>query len=524
VLPTVLVIMTIALLVGTGMLFLTQAEASGMAASRQLAQSRLTAWSGVQAAMNGLHAQRRALLESRVPSLDDQYVLYDLDDRLGVARLLPLNAAGDRVLPENIKLDLNAATAEMLAATGLIDEQLARAVIAFRDGPARGAFQSEADLLRVPGMTSEILYGAPEALRTEVAAGNGSDTEARTRGSMLDRVPSALADVVTVYGYEPALQRSGKLRINVNVPWSDELGRRIAQRWDEGAAQLLKQIFDNGTTFDSEAKFFQVLRSFGVDPAEWPDVIDALTSDSTQYHFGRVNINYAPHEVLAALPGLNDELAAQLVQARDSLTDEERNTVCWPAIEQIVPPEAYDLLAGRITTRSWTFRVRIAAGEVNADEPEGPLEHAVVYEAVIDLAAPRARVAYLRDVTMMDVAVALAAQALEDDEAGAADDGEPADAGDALSQGPGATGDERELGQSPRGRPGELGKQGSRTSGALSPSIDEAESEGDSVGRSPQDHDVEADTADTPESATGVTQPTQSLQRIGRWRFRPAAP
>ena len=45
-----------------------------------------------------------------------------------------------------------------------------------------------------------------------------------------------LADAVTVYGFEPALQRSGKLRIDLNVEWSDELAERVTERFGADAS------------------------------------------------------------------------------------------------------------------------------------------------------------------------------------------------------------------------------------------------------------------------------------------------
>ncbi len=418
VLPVVLIIMTIALLIGTGMLFMTQAEAAGMVGSLQQAQSRALAWSGVQAVMNRLDDQRRRLLESDLPRVDEQYIIYEFGRRLGVARLLPLNGAGDRIIAENTKLDLNFVTAEMLVKTGLIDEELAAAIIAYREGSAGGVIQSEAELLRVPGMTPPILYGPLESMaidadQADASRGTGFDGAS---GARAEDLPRGLADVVTVYGYEPALQRSGKRRINLNVPWSEELGRRVAQRWDENAATILKQIFDNGTKFDTEARIYQVLRFFSVPPEDWPDIIDALTADDSIYHFGRVNVNHAPREVLAAIPGLDDEAAAGIIQNRESLGFDERNTVAWLAINDVVPHEAYDDLAAWITTRSWTFRLRLAAGEVDADEPDGPLLHPVIYEVVIDLAAPRARVAYLRDISSLDTALRIAQRAEPDED------------------------------------------------------------------------------------------------------------
>jgi DNA uptake protein ComE-like DNA-binding protein len=411
VLIAVMVLVGSALLIATGLVFMAQAETAGLATTRDAAGSRALAWSGVQAVIAELDGQRDRLLDSELPRLEEQYVLIETPGRLGVVRLLPVTPDGANLAPEAGKLDVNAVDADGLVATGLADRDLAAAIVAHRDGLGR-PLQSIGELLEVPGMTPELLYGPVEALRW-------TDDAALDRGDLLDRVADrlagdelrGLADLLTVYAFEPALQRNGRKRINLNVPWSEELGRRVDERFGPGASSTLKGIFDAGTRFDGAQVIFEVLNQVGSPPADWPEIIDALTTDDGDYHFGRLDINTAPYEALLGLPEVTPEQATQIVQARDELDAETRTTVAWPAIEEILPAEAYEQLGGRITTRSWTFRVRLAAGEVDDADPEGPLLRPVIYEAVIDCSAPQARLAYLRDVTLMQTTAMLAMQA-----------------------------------------------------------------------------------------------------------------
>ena len=143
-----------------------------------------------------------------------------------------------------------------------------------------------------------------------------------------------------------------------------------------------------------------------------------------------------------ALSGLEPEQAARIVEVRDDLPAQQRATIAWPAIQGIVQPEAYDELAGRITTRSWTYRVRLATGEVDADSPNDPPAGAVIYEAVIDLSAPRPRVAFLRDITLLQTTAMLAVNAsldhVESSRRFAATSAEPSDYDAVASAGAGA--------------------------------------------------------------------------------------
>ncbi len=411
ILIAVLVVVASALLVATSLLFVAQAEAAGAAGTARAVQSRALAWSGVQALMSTLNDQRDRILDGELPQVSAEYTIYETETRLGVVRLLPISPRRERLVPEAGGLDLNHVDADMLGDTGLLDAVSAQAVVSFRQNdPGRG-FGSVAELLNVPGLTPETVYGPIDELTVQDGAFESGGLTERASTLYGHESPRGLADVVTVYGFEPALQQNGKRRINLNVPWSDELGRRLDQRFGAGSSEILRRIFESGTTFENDAKIFGVLRFFDMDPSDWPQIIDALTTDPGEYHFGRLDINTASYEALVALPGIDAEQAAALVRVRESLSAEERATVAWPAIRGIVEPEAYDQLAGRITTRSWTYRVRIEAGEVDADDREGALSNPVIYEAVIDLSAPKPRVAYLRDITMLQSAARVAANA-----------------------------------------------------------------------------------------------------------------
>ena len=231
-LVAVLVVMGSAMLVATSLLFLARAEIASSARALDQVQSRALAWSGVQVAISRLNEQRDVILQGRTPRLDDEFVIYETPSRLAVARLLPIGPDGERLVPEAGKLDLGSVEVEMLAATGIVDEALAQAVIDYRDRLGR-PFQSVGELLHVGGLSPEVLYGPIDELALM------DDAATAPRGPQRAGAPSGalrgLSDVVTVFGFEPALQQDGRLRINLNVQWSQELGERVAQRFDTDA-------------------------------------------------------------------------------------------------------------------------------------------------------------------------------------------------------------------------------------------------------------------------------------------------
>lgn len=422
VLIAVLVIVGSALLIATSLVFVGQTQATAAASAAGVEQSRALAWSGLQAVTTRLNDQRERILAGQLALLTtEQLVIYETSSALGVVRLLPSTGPGasedDALAPESAKLDLNTIDANAMVRTDMIDSAAAAVIIAHRDQTPPKPFHSLLELLHVPGahIEPEAILGPLEELTPmDDAQLKRGDLGERVRSRLADQPARCLADVLTVFSVEPALQQNGKRRINLNVKWSEELGRSVADRFGQQSADLLKQIYESGATFENEAKIFQALRFFKTPPQDWPPILDAFTTESGEYHFGRLDINSAPYEALLSLPGITAEQARRIVSVRQELSPQELTTIAWPAIAQIIPPEAYDQLAGKITTRSWAYRVRIAAGEADAEHPDGPLSHPVIYEAVIDLSAPKARIAYLRDITLLQDATWLAANAAGD--------------------------------------------------------------------------------------------------------------
>jgi hypothetical protein len=141
----------------------------------------------------------------------------------------------------------------------------------------------------------------------------------------------------------------------------------------------------------------------GVGPRELPEVLDRLTTrpgGSETKLPGLVNVNTASANVLAALPEISDNTARQIVDLRDSITDEQKRTPAWLYVEGIVDAEGFRQVAPRLTSRSFQYRVR----SVGFAWPGGQFR---VIEAVIDLAGERPRIMYLRDLTRRGLPIAI---------------------------------------------------------------------------------------------------------------------
>jgi DNA uptake protein ComE-like DNA-binding protein len=433
----VLFLMVIGIVIAASVLVSADAAGATSRAELHRTQSRALAWSGVQALMAELAEQRDGLLDGQAPEITAEWDLYTLDDGTrGGVRLIDLDPHSPAIiLPENAKLDINTATAEMLARVPGLDATIGAAIVT-----ARGStpFTSVGQLLGVEGVTPEMLYGeradeaAPPGLGAEPPAPGGA------QAGGLDRY-------LTVFSFDPNVQSGvgegsdfrGKLRVNLDQSWSDKLGEAITERFGQEATDAIKQVMESGQAFKTDGELVRVLIFFNVEPEDWIEVLDVFTTSDDEFLRGRVDLGTAPTEVLACIPGITAEQAGAIVSAREGVDPAVRSSPAWPVIEGILTPEDFAEAADWLTTRSTQWRVRLEAGidpgegtEFDESTPmtldqmleswdtpaEPSLEHRVVLEAVIDVASSRPRVAYMRDITLLEPTLAMRAAVREAEE------------------------------------------------------------------------------------------------------------
>lgn len=405
----VLLLIGIGAYVGSTLLMSVQATRGSADASIRSDAARALAWSGVEGAMAELASQRERLLAGGEPELTERWTIEGgPGGRVGVVRLIPI--VEDRItVSESARLDLNAASPEMLASLPGIDEALAQRIVARRDSV--GPYQSVAELAGVPGVDAELLYGS-----------GGRDL--RGIGGEEDPADLFFADgaegllsLLTVYSFEPNVQTGidssehiGTRRINLGLPWSARLERALTRRFGSEAAQAIGGLMRTQGAFTSDRVFVQELAARV--PNAWPIwkiALDAVTTSDDEFRPGRVDITRADARVLAALPGFDETAAESIIADRENLSDEDRLSVVWLVEGQHLSAESFALAIDHISFRSLQWRVRVEAGflplgtpaDADRDE-ETPLQSRVVLEAVIDVASQRPRVAYVRDITMLD--------------------------------------------------------------------------------------------------------------------------
>lgn len=409
---TVLAVVAIASMLGA--IVMTAGDSTATATDRQVEriELRATAWSGVQAAMAELAAQRQDLLDGKAPVLTPETPLAEEGSERPVARLMAWEpeAAASRAgaaekvyaVAEGAKLDLNRADAAMLAALGLPEATAGE--IAARRG-AR-PFTSVEELATLGSATVAEVFGPGAPAPTE-----------RPAGPEAAGLP-AYAELFTTLSFDPNVQAglasgesAGKLRINIGQGWSDEVGRVLTEELGQAASDAVKKLVEQTKVLDTDTALAAALQQQGVPKELTGAALDVLTVSDDLFVPGRVDVMRARAEVLAAIPGIGKDKAAAIVAARGQLTEEERKGRAWPYTRGILTPEEFAKALPWMTSRSLQWRVRVQASVERAASGAAPGEAKVLrsaaYEAVIDVSSERPRLAYWREITLMPIARAM---------------------------------------------------------------------------------------------------------------------
>lgn len=125
-----------------------------------------------------------------------------------------------------------------------------------------------------------------------------------------------------------------------------------------------------------------------------------FTTRGNQSVVGLINLNTAPPPVLAALPELDAGQARQIADTQATLDEDEKAGTAWLYTRGLLDAETFRLVAPRLTTRGYQFRVRCVGFGV-------PVGRYKVLEALVDTVGGTPRITYLRDISRLGPPFAL---------------------------------------------------------------------------------------------------------------------
>ncbi|MCE2883891.1 MAG: hypothetical protein LW806_03185 [Planctomycetaceae bacterium] len=426
VLLAVLVLVAAAILIATGGIFAARSATASSRASLADAALRGAALDGVAVAADMLAAERGAILAGGRSAFDEReddverllFERVDGDERIEV--VLVRMPSGGSLEPEGAKLPIawldEVAAARLASALGS-DAAVETLLAALRAAPE--ATSVDGIVERLPeGERAAALRTLLGPLRTIVPLEEDRDTP-------------PLVSLVGVHARETLVDPAGTPRLDVigalglaeGDGTATERSEAALDRFDDAEIEAFEQAARKAGAEPDDAELAQALLARGVELARRDEILSGATLHAGAIAPARLDLVRAPRAVLeafAAREGLSDGFAERVETVRATLEDGERSGTAWLVDRRVVSAEEHARIAGRITSRSTAWRCRVVARQVvrGADDDdfddassvaEEPARGAIaVLDAIIEIGADEPRIVFLRDVSLLDTARALA--------------------------------------------------------------------------------------------------------------------
>ncbi len=199
-----------------------------------------------------------------------------------------------------------------------------------------GNFDSVDELLLVRGFTPAVLY----EVQTDIVS-----TSTITQGNT--QAPPILAEILTADSQSSNTTATGETKLNINSN-TVTMGALIQRGFPPPLALEL-------TRRRPYATLGQVLQAPGVNSQNAALILDNLTLAGGTQQTGKINVNTAPETVLAAIPGMQPDLAAALVSRQQTPLQSLGELLAVPGFSLQVLQQTAD----RFTVGSQTFIARI---------------------------------------------------------------------------------------------------------------------------------------------------------------------
>lgn len=280
---------------------------------------------------------------------------------------------------EASKLNLNTATVEMLEALPNMTPELAAAIVLWREAEAavessgpgasdylalepaynlkESSFETVEELRLVIGAEWKLLYGE-DFNRNGILDPNEDDGALSYPDDNEDgRLEPGIMEFLTVYSREPNVQADGSPRIDVTGD-SDQDAEEILTEavGAERLGEVLAAFGDVGSVLEFYIRSQMTLDEFAL-------VHDAFSATDDEISEGLINVNTAPVEVLACIPGIGEAFASELVSYRQGQSLDQLLSIAWVA--EVLDEESAIQAGPFITTRTYQYTADVAAVGLN---------------------------------------------------------------------------------------------------------------------------------------------------------------
>ena len=314
-----------------------------------------------------------------------------------------------RVIDEASKLNVNAATKGQLLELPEMLEEIADAIIDWRDEndtPSEGGvesgyyeelpfgymarngpFRTIRELLLVKDVMEEFFYGEDTNFNGQLDYNERDGDKSPPADDGDSELDLGWIAYLTCYSYDNNKDASGNKRVNINEGNARQLERSLGITNNQADS-----IVDNRPKNGYQSIGDLIGNRSPLDLQTFSRIADRITVSSEEKLPGKVNVNTAPEVVLAALLGGDDtayQIAENIITYRESLMYgiESIGELMQAGSMNI---DAFKNIAGFITTRSDVFTIRSVA---TADR-NGFAGATLETEAVVDRSSTPCKILY----------------------------------------------------------------------------------------------------------------------------------
>lgn len=329
-----------------------------------------------------------------------------------------------RVVDEAGKLNINTATKEQLLELVGMTEEIASAIIDWRDNDdnpgeggaeagyyinlpygyriRNGPFRTIRELLLVKDVVPELLYGEDTNLNGQLDYNETDGDKSPPADNGDDKLDVGWIAYLTCCSYDKNKDAAGDDRININEADENRLkesldikgsyAKWIVENRENRNYESISDLINNNSPKKADDSDGDSDQAKPIDLKTFADIADKITITNDNQIQGRVNINTAPKEVLVALLGdseTNQQLAQNIITYRENLFDGMESIAEVMQVSSM-KIDTFKKIANYITTRGNVFTIRSFATAERGGLPGATLQT----EAIVDRDQTPCRVLY----------------------------------------------------------------------------------------------------------------------------------
>jgi type II secretory pathway component PulK len=330
-----------------------------------------------------------------------------------------------KVIDEAGKLNINIATKEQLMALPNMTEDIADAIIDWRDADdtpsatgaeagyyenlqykymaRNGPFRTLRELLLVKGVTEELFFGEDTNFNGKLDYNERDGDASPPHDDEDDEIDPGWIAYLTCYSYDNNVDATGASRININQANESQLETSLGITRDQASSivqnrpnngyQSITDLLSggssqsqtgsgSGSSQNQTGSGSSSSQNQGIDTQTFSQIADKITVSSGQQVQGKININTASEYVLTALLGGGDaaeSTAQSIIAYRESLTY-GMESIGELLQSGTISSSSFSNIVNNITTRSNVYTIRCVA---TADR-SGANGFSLQTEAVVD--------------------------------------------------------------------------------------------------------------------------------------------